>query len=128
MTLSAALVLASPVSSHHSDAGLDMDSVVTFEGRVTEFTWRNPHIYFAVETTDQDGEQVEWTVQMGSTNTVASMGWTPESLLIGDLVTVGVHGASSGRPYGLLDSIEDQGGMEFFLEISNRFDPVRVEK
>jgi len=111
VVLLAAVVFPPPVFSHHSDAGLDMDSVVTFEGRVTEFTWRNPHIYFTVETMEEAGEWVEWTVQMGSTNTVAGMGWTPESLLIGDLVTVGVHAASSGRPYGLLDSIEKQGGI-----------------
>ncbi len=104
-------MFTSPVSSHHSDAGLDMASVVTFEGSVTEFTWRNPHIYFTVEARDGSGQQVEWTVQMGSTNTVTSMGWTRESLLIGDLVTVGVHAAHSGRPYGLLDSIEKEGGV-----------------
>ena len=111
IVFSVALVFASSVSSHHSDAGLDMASVVTFEGSVTEFTWRNPHIYFTVEARDGSGQQVEWIVQMGSTNTVTSMGWTRESLLIGDLVTVGVHAAHSGRPYGLLDSIEKEGGV-----------------
>ena len=57
-TFATALMLASPVFGHHSDAGLDMESIVTFAGTVTEFAWRNPHVYFTVETTDARGEQV----------------------------------------------------------------------
>ena len=130
IVFSVALVFTSPVSSHHSDAGLDMASVVTFEGSVTEFTWRNPHIYFTVEARDGSGQQVEWIVQMGSTNTVTSMGWTRESLLIGDLVTVGVHAAHSGRPFGLLDSIERYTRTNFATleKITTIIDPGAYEK
>jgi len=111
ITTVAALALASPVFGHHSDAGLDMNSVVTFEGTVTEFSWRNPHVYVAVESTDERGEQVEWELQMGSTIVVTRMGWTRESLSVGERVTVGAHAARNGRPYGLLDSIEKEGGV-----------------
>ncbi len=110
-TVAATLMIASPVFGHHSDAGLDMDSVVTLEGTVTEFNWRNPHIYFTVKTTNERGEQVEWTLQTDSTNIRTRMGWTRESLLIGDRVTVGAHPARNGRPYALLDSIEKEGGI-----------------
>ncbi len=111
MTIAIALVLAPPVFGHHSDAGLDMESLVTFEGTVTEMNWRNPHVYFTVETTDGNGDQVEWALQMGSTLTVGRMGWTRDSLSIGDRVTVGAHPALNGRPYGLLNSIEKEGGI-----------------
>ena len=37
ITFAAGVLLALPVAAHHSDAGLDMDSVVAFEGTVTEF-------------------------------------------------------------------------------------------
>ena len=109
MTIAVVLVLASPVSGHHSDAALDTDSVVTIEGTVAEFSWQNPHIYFTVETTDERGEPIEWTVQMASTVSVSRMGWTPETLSIGDQVSVGAHPARDGRPYGLFDSIEKAG-------------------
>ena len=102
-----AVAFASPVFSHHSDFGLDMDAVVTFEGTVTEFDWQNPHVYITVGTADG----TEWTLQMGSTIVVTRMGWTSESLSIGDAVTVGAHVARNGRPYGLLDSIEKEGGI-----------------
>ena len=109
--IAAAVVLASPVSGHHSDAALEMDSIVTFEGTVTEFTLRNPHAYFTVGSVDETGEQVEWTVQMASAITVSRMGWTSDSLSLGDRVTVGVHPAKDGRPYGLFASIERAYGV-----------------
>ena len=114
----ATLVLASPVFGHHSDAGLDINSVVTFEGTVTEYSWRNPHVYLTVETTNERGERIEWTLQMSSTITSTRMGWTPDSLKIGDPVTVGAHPALNGRPYGLLDTIEKEGG----IALSTSFD------
>ena len=105
----AALVLASPLSAHHSDAGMDMDSVVAFEGTVTQFNWRNPHVYFTVETTDQNGERVEWTLQTDSTNLRARRGWTRDTLSSGDRVAVRGNPAEDGRPYAILVSIDKEG-------------------
>lgn len=100
---------ALPAFGHHSDAALDMNSVVTVEGIVTEFTMRNPHSYFTVETTNDAGERVEWTVQMASALTIGRRGWTPTTLSFGDRVRVGVRPARDGRPYGLLASVERDG-------------------
>ena len=54
------LVLTTTVSAHHSDAGLDVDSILAFEGTVTEFGFRNPHVYVDMETM-QSGEPVSYT-------------------------------------------------------------------
>jgi len=102
-----ALALSTPVFAHHSDAGLDMDSTVSFEGTVTAFNWRNPHVYFTVET----DAGTAWELQMGSTIVVSRMGWTRDSLSVGDRVTVGAHAARNGRAYGLVDSVEKAGGI-----------------
>ena len=100
---------ACPAWAHHSDAALEMDTVATFEGTVTEYSMRNPHTYFTVASTDENGEQVEWTVQMGSAITVTRRGWARDTLAVGDRVTVGVRPARDGRPYGLLVSVERDG-------------------
>ena len=113
----AAVVLAPPVSGHHSDAGLDMENVVTFEGIVTEYSMRNPHTYFTAVSTNENGEGVEWTVQMASALTVSRRGWTQDSLLIGDRVTVGLHPALDGRPYGLIDWIAKGDGESVSADI-----------
>ena len=107
----ASLVLAAPAFGHHSDAALDMDAVVAFEGTVTEFAWRNPHAYFTVETTDERGEPVEWSVQMGSSITISRRGWTRDSLSVGERVAVEVHPARDGRSYGMLESVIKEGGI-----------------
>ena len=60
------LALGGAVHGHHSDAALDIETVLTVEGTVTEWSLRNPHSYFAVETTNDAGETVSWEVQMGS--------------------------------------------------------------
>jgi hypothetical protein len=113
----ASFVLASPVLGHHSDAALEMDSIATFEGVVTEYSLRNPHAYFTVETTAENGEQVEWTVQMASAITVSRRGWTRDSLSLGEQISVGVRPAKDGRPYGLLEWIEKADGTNVSGEI-----------
>jgi hypothetical protein len=105
-------LVANGVAAHHSDAGLDMDRVVTLEGTITQFFWRNPHVYFTVEAPDSGGRPVEWSVQMGSTITSARQGWGRDTLAPGDRVRVGVHAATNGRPYAILESIEKEGGLE----------------
>ena len=109
--LTAALLFAVPASSHHSDSGLDMESVVSLEGVITEYSMRNPHSYFTVEVADADGRLVEWTIQMSAAIAIARSGWTRDSLLVGDRISATVHAAVDGRPYGLLESIEKEGGI-----------------
>ena len=46
-----------------NEAELDIETVVTVEGTVTEFSWRNPHTYFSMATTGECGVAVEWLVQ-----------------------------------------------------------------
>lgn len=108
--LTATLVLASQASGHHSDAGLDTDSILAFEGTVTEFAFRNPHAYIGVETT-QSGEPVEWALQMGTVGNLRRRGWTRDTLTPGDQVTVRVHPALDGRPYAVVESVDKAGGL-----------------
>lgn len=103
-------LLGGPLAGHHSDAALDMRSVVQIAGTVTEFSWRNPHAYFTVDARDERGQAVTWTVQMPSTIVLARRGWTSDSLQPGDAVTVGLHPARDGRPYGLFQAIEKADG------------------
>ena len=106
----ATLVVAAPVFGHHSDAGVDTESVVAIEGTVREFAWRNPHVYVVVET-EQSGEPVEWELQMGAVGGLSRRGWTRNTLSPGDHVTVRASPAMDERPYGILRSVEKDGGL-----------------
>lgn len=122
--MSVALLLAGTAASHHSDAGLDLESLTSVEGTVTGFYWRNPHVYFTIGVAGETGETVEWSIQLGSIPSSSRMGWTQDTLSIGEHVVAEVHAALDGRPYGLLDSIDKESG-----EISgvNYYRPAVVE-
>ncbi len=109
--LSTAWLVAMPVWGHHSNAGLDDDTIVAFEGTVTEFAFRNPHVYVSVDTTDASGKRQEWSLQMGGANGLTRRGWARDTLRVGDQVAVRVHPATDGRPYALVESIDKEGGL-----------------
>jgi hypothetical protein len=108
--LAITIVFISPAFTHHSDAALDMNSLVTTAGTVTEYSLRNPHAYFSVATDGEGGRTVEWTVQMASRLTMMRLGWTEETLVLGEKVTVGLRPARDGKPYGLLVSVMKSDG------------------
>lgn len=109
-TVLTVLVASLPLHAHHSDAALQMDKVVNLSGTVTGYSLRNPHAYFTVAVTGDNGESIEWDVQMASGITMRRLGWTPDTLAIGDEVSLGLHPARDGRPYGLLNFINKANG------------------
>jgi hypothetical protein len=109
--IAVALLYIGSSQAHHSDAGIDMDSVVAFEGSVSKFVWRNPHVYVLVEAQNEAGENVTWDVQMGPVNVLTRRGWRKDTLQPGDEVTVRAHAAIDGRTYGVIASIDKEGGL-----------------
>ena len=109
-SMSVLLSLALPALAHHAEVGIDTNTLVELEGTVTEFSWRNPHVYFRVDTLDDDGERDEWTVQTSSVITMTRVGRTRESLSVGDRVTVNANPAEDGRSYGILRTIAKDSG------------------
>ncbi|HSG63517.1 MAG TPA: DUF6152 family protein, partial [Gammaproteobacteria bacterium] len=109
LTAAAAVLMVAPAYGHHSDAALNMDTTLTLEGTVTEFSLRNPHAYFVMTVAGEDGQAQDWTVQMGSMITLRRRGWSPDSLQVGDQVTASLHPARDGRLYGLVTTVEKDG-------------------
>jgi len=105
-------LMAWTAAAHHSDAGLDMQTTVTLEGSVKEFFWRNPHVYFTIETIGANGAPMDWSIQMGSMISLSRAGWTRDSLAPGDRIAVSAHAAIGGRPYGLATAVKKEGAVE----------------
>ena len=104
------MLLSANTWSHHSDAALDLNTVLNITGSVTEYSLRNPHAYVTVAVTGANNTVTEWDIQMASGITMRRLGWTPDSLAIGETVNVGLYPALDGRPYGLLTSITRENG------------------
>ncbi|MED5535259.1 MAG: DUF6152 family protein [Pseudomonadota bacterium] len=109
---SAVIVLATPIAlGHHSSAPFDAGTVVNIEGTVTRFDFKNPHVYFYVESTNETGSTVEWEVESDWTTELSRIGWTADSLQPGDRIEVIAHPARNPqRHYMNLISLEKADG------------------
>ncbi|MBT5030884.1 MAG: hypothetical protein HOM55_01155 [Proteobacteria bacterium] len=102
---------ASVAAAHHSEAAYNHDIITAFDGIVTEIGWRNPHVYIFVETTDENGDKVNWKLETGSTPVMARSGWTQDSLVVGDVISVRTHPEiRAENKVGILLSIEKEDG------------------
>lgn len=87
-----------PLAGHHSiSAEFDMGKQVTLSGIVTHVDWMNPHSYFFLDVVQPKRSKTEnWAFQLGSMNSIRALGWTRDTLKIGDQLTVSGSPAWSG--------------------------------
>ena len=88
--LFAALVPSWAASAHHSVLGFDGSHETTITGRVVQLKWQFPHIRFAVLVARDGGEET-WNIESEAPQVLATLGWRPDAVKVGDVVTV--HGA-----------------------------------
>jgi len=110
LALLSLIAISLPVYGHHSDADYDRDAVVAFEGVITRFVWRNPHVTIFFDAEDEAGTRTEWVIETGSTPIMIRSGWSSDLLSPGDAVAVRMHPERSGRPRGILNTIETADG------------------
>ena len=105
----AALLAGAPALAHHSFAMFDTRSEVTVDGTVREFQWTNPHSWLQLEV-EREGRKVEYSIELGSPNTMSRKGWRRTTFKPGDNVTVTMNPMRDGSPGGALVSAIDAGG------------------
>ena len=84
---------AASAVAHHSRVAVysTEDPGVTLMGSVTRVEWENPHIWFDIDVVDEAGNVTNWEVELAGASNPARMyrrGWAPDSLKIGDVVTL----------------------------------------
>src|SRR5215212_6473360 len=92
------LLVAPPLTAHHSTAMYDTQNPVTITGAVKRFEWTNPHAFVYLEVTDSSGKAVEWECEMMSLNHLRSYGWTSRTVKPGETITATGSPARSGAP------------------------------
>ncbi|HWK55331.1 MAG TPA: DUF6152 family protein [Hyphomicrobiales bacterium] len=99
--LGCALLLgATGVAAHHSDAMFARDRTLELNGTVKEFQFTNPHTWLQVMVPDENGQEVEWSLEWGSPNQLGRQGVRPSTFPAGAKVTVRTNPMRDGTAGG----------------------------
>ncbi len=91
-----ATLIAYSASAHHSAAPhFDMSQKLVLDGVVTDFRFVNPHGYFYFDVTSESGEVSNWRCELAGATGLKRRGWTVETLVPGQRITV--NGAPARR-------------------------------
>jgi hypothetical protein len=90
------LAPSAPMFAHHGTAAYDLSKTVTVKGKVTKFSFINPHCQIYFDVTDDKGAVEHWQAELTSPNHLIRTGWTKESLKPGDDVTISGYRTKDG--------------------------------
>ena len=83
------LLAAEPVAAHHSAlAEFDPDMPVKVTGTLKTVEWQNPHVWFFVDVTEDDGTVTTWGFSTSPPGSLMRRGITKDVMRIGAVVSV----------------------------------------
>ncbi len=86
-----------PATAHHNTGALfNLEKEILLQGTISRYEWKNPHLYFFIETLNDEGESDEWRIEAGPLAIMRRLGWSRDSLQAGDQVMV--TGSPSRKP------------------------------
>ena len=95
------LTLAAPALAHHSAAAFDTQKEVKVTGSVTQYRFANPHIYLTIQVKKDDGSTQSMEVEAGAASVLNGLGFTKNSIAVGEQVTI-VGNPARSNPNALL--------------------------
>ena len=111
------LLFCVPLPAHHSFAGYEPELQIKFSGKVTEFTWANPHVYIRMDGPDKatgaTGKTRNWLIECANPGILNRVGWRFNMVKAGDTITVIVSPLRNGEPAALLKQITLADGTKY---------------
>ncbi len=95
------LVISIPAFAHHGTSRYDLEKTVTLNGTVTGFDWGNPHCLVHLDVKGDKGDVQHWTLELASPFTMSHVGWSRDSIMLGDMLTAETHPARNGLTIGI---------------------------
>jgi hypothetical protein len=108
------LILASPsVYAHHSFAMFDASKSVTVNGTVKQVDYANPHVWVYLVVMNGKGQMETWGMEGGNLGGLYRMGWTKDSVKVGDKISMEVHPLKDGTLGGQIMRVTLPDGRVF---------------
>ncbi|HLF11552.1 MAG TPA: DUF6152 family protein, partial [Gammaproteobacteria bacterium] len=118
------VVESAPLLAHHSFAAeFDAAAQGELSGEITAVWFNNPHVRFRLEARGQDGAREEWELQAGSVTTLQQLGWTAETLRVGDQVKVSGQLGRNGAKKLYLRGVQRPDGTQLLTGRGDRGAP-----
>jgi hypothetical protein len=121
LACSMAVAFSAAVDAHHSAAAFNTQQEVRVIGSVTEYRYRNPHVYMVVQVKRADGSTVAMEVEGGAPSVLNPLGFTRNSVAVGDVVTI-VGNPAKNNPDRLMlgRDLYKKDGTYYPLNIASR--------
>jgi hypothetical protein len=115
------LAVAGPVAAHHSHASLNKDDVRMYKGRVVKYSWTMPHVFMKIDGADENGNVVEYTVELQHPPAMARVGWARDTWKPGDrIIWEGPHDKDPDRHYTGMSWAEKDDGTRLYTDRRTR--------
>jgi hypothetical protein len=101
----ALLSSATAALAHHSFAMFDRSQTRTITGTVKQFELINPHGWLRLMVADAQGNQNEWSLELGGVGQLERVGWSQSVVHPGDRVVARLHPLRDGSYGGQLISV-----------------------
>ncbi len=117
-----AIVIATALSSaalgHHNPAvKFILDETIEIEGVVRSVAWRNPHVTYRVDVTDESGETVTWSVESGAVMELRLRGLDRGVIEPGDRIRVSGLPSRRGRAEMFGKNLLLEDGREVLFDV-----------
>jgi len=116
-----ATLVSLPAGAHHSSAAFNTSETLEVSGTISEYSFRNPHVYMTLIVSNADGSQREVEIEAGAGSVISPLGFTRDAVTEGDVVTI-IGNPGRRQPDALLLGRElyKQDGTYYPLNISSR--------
>ena len=104
-----------PALAHHGGSAYDTAHPMTLTGTVKEFQFIQPHPLITLSVKDDQGNVVDWSVEMTAPNHLVHYGWSGKKLKVGDQITVTGLPSKNGLKVLNLRKISYTSGQEIPL-------------
>ncbi|MBD08338.1 MAG: hypothetical protein CMD70_06425 [Gammaproteobacteria bacterium] len=109
----AAFVASNLSLAHHSHSMFDHSEEVSISGTVTKFSFRNPHVFLFIDVKNENGEVLNYWIEMSNIPNMIRRGVGYKTFAPGDEVTVNMWRLKDGRPGGNYTTIVAADGKTY---------------